>query len=163
MQSWGATLVLDGVVLVMNRHAWRSGVSYTGREVVTHANRAGATTPAYALRLSSSSIWTHDVVATAFADPFIGGDINAYGPCNRTQLQAGNFVNPAANDYRPALAGLLVDACPRASAVFNYTDPRRVERCQNHSRPDQGGHCDVGAYELPTDIPADRIFANGFQ
>ncbi len=187
LQSWGPMLVLEGLVFARNRLSWRSGVNYTARDVVAHSSRAGdttsfsdilfstfadnvevhpdsSTTPANAVTLLTSSIWNFDVVATAFADPLLaGGGIDAHGPCNRINLQAGNFINPAANDYRPTTAGFLVDACPLASAVFNYTDPYRVARCQNHSRPDQGGHCDVGAYELPSDIPADRIFANGFQ
>lgn len=190
LTSWGPTLVLEGVVVAKNRLAFRTGGDQTGRHVVSHASRAnaptafsdirfstfsdnvevmanGSTAPATATHLHAPGTgWNQEVLATAFADPVTAaGGVSAFGPCNLTQLQAGHFANPAGNDYRPTLAGFLVDACALSSIIYSiqYTDPRRVERCQNHSRPDQGGHCDIGAYELPSDIPADRIFANGFQ
>jgi len=188
LNTCGAMLVLEGVVVAKNRLASR-GSDQTGRRVVSHASRSGnpisfsdirfstfadnvevqsdgSVSPAMAVQLINDSSWSHELVASAFAEPVsVSGSFDAYGPCNRIQLQSGNFVNPAANDYRPTLAGFLVDACSEASIshFIQYTDPRKVARCQDHSRPDQGGKCDVGAYELPTDIPADRIFAHGFE
>lgn len=188
IMAWGTRLYLEGALFARNRLTWRSPTSSTGRQVVTLGNRGGdpprtadiafttfadnvevksdnTTEPASPISmLYAGGDWTtrmRGTIATG-SIPAASGGIDALGPCNRSNVFTSWFANAAGGDYRPNPAGGLVDACAREDITFEYSDPFLVPRCQDHTRPNQGGTCDLGAYELPGNIPDDRIFASGF-
>ncbi len=80
----------------------------------------------------------------------------------RLLVPSRRFLDAANRDYRPNPQGSLVDKCAAADVTYESRDPTLVPRCIDHPRPDQGGNCDIGVYELSSPAPADRIFANGF-
>ncbi len=187
IQSWGPLLELDGVVVADNRLRWRDGISYTGRYAVSYASRVGgpastartrfstfarnvqvkddgSTVPADATSgLYTGGAWQFEAAAIATMDPFPGLN-SGTGACSRTGLDATAFVDVTSGDYRPRTNGPLVDACAPTATTVEYLDPLLAPRCIDHPRPDQGGTCDIGAYELqPPAVPSDRVFAHGFE
>lgn len=188
IESWGPLLRMEGVLVAGNRLRWREGANYTGRQAVGFASRVGgadstsrvafttfgrnlevkpdgATLPANATSgISTGGQWTHALFAVASSDPMpIAGSMNNYGACNRLASIA-DFANADGGDFRPAPNGALVDACTAEEASPEYRDALLTTRCLDHQRPNQGGTCDIGAYELaPMAVPADRIFASGFE
>lgn len=186
--SWGVQLELEGVLVAGNRLRWREGNNATGRRVINHASAAGSgpattrvafvtfahnvevddqggTIAADAMtRLSTSGRWQYAVDAVASADPLpFSGELGSYGRCNRVGLPLEAFVDAAQGDYRPHGEGPLVDACAAEPAVHAYRDPLLTPRCLDHGRPDQGGACDIGAYERTRTVPSDRLFADAFE
>ncbi|NCT67585.1 MAG: hypothetical protein GXC76_08070 [Rhodanobacteraceae bacterium] len=186
--SWGTRLNMEGVVVARNRLSWRDGINYTGRQAITFASRNGnplatanlafatfadnvevkgdgSTVPASATSvISNSGGWQFTVQGVASADLLVLSEgANAYGNCNKLAVPRSDFFDAANGDYRPQPQGSLVDACAQEQVSYEYRDPRLVARCTDHSRPDQGGKCDIGAYETPYVAPADRIFANDFE
>ncbi|WP_440222906.1 hypothetical protein ACQQ2N_17785 [Dokdonella sp. MW10] len=180
--TWGTRMYLDGVLFTQQRLRFRDNGDRTSRQVVTYGRRAGdpdaqsylgfvtfadnvevkgdgTTLPAQATSVDIFGTWHHTVTALVTADPIL---LDVPGACNVVGATAWDFVNAAARDYRPSLGGRLIDACPRNAVTIEYTDPRLQVRCQDHPGIDQGGTCDIGAYELPAP-PADRIFASGFE
>ncbi len=184
--SWGTQLDLEGVLVAGNRLTWREGANYTGRRVISYASRVGAvpaaarlsfvtfarnvevrgadTFPADATSaLGGGDRWHYAVDAIATADPLpASGGLSQYGVCNRA-VTADMFADAAAGDYRPRADGALVDACAADPVDHEALDLALAPRCVDHPRPDQGGRCDIGAYELQVTVPADRIFADAFE
>lgn len=184
--SWGTQLDLEGVLVAGNRLTWREGANYTGRRVISYASRAGAapatarlsfvtfarnvevrgddTFPADATSaLGGGDRWQYSVSAVATLDPLpASGGLSQYGACNRL-VTPDVFADAAAGDFRPRADGPLVDACAADQVDHEDADLMLTPRCLDHPRPDQGGRCDIGAYELQASAPADRIFADAFE
>lgn len=187
IQSWGPVLDLEGVVVAGNRLRWRDGADYTGRAAIGYASRTGGpdsfarlafttlagnvevrddgtTSPVNAMsQLSNFGAWTFSLNGLVTADP-VPGAVTSFGACNRQNVALSSFADAAGGDFRPRIGGGLVDACAAAEAAYEFRDPQLVTRCVDHpQQPDQGGSCDIGAYEAVYVAPADRLFANGFE
>jgi predicted outer membrane repeat protein len=184
LQSWGPRLDLEGVLFAGNRLRGRSIISYDGLQTLTYATRVGAptgishlsyvtfaqnlllkddgTTQAANAASLVSSGWNYTINAVASADP-VPGFLNNYGVCNRSGVSLADFVDAAGGDYRPSPSGALVDACSTEQAPHEYRDPHLLARCQDDPNRNQGGTCDVGAYEAVPSAPADRLFADDFE
>ena len=187
IEAWGPVLDLEGVLVARNRLRWREGANYTGRAAISYASRVGGPastarlafvtlagnvelredgtpSPVNALsQLSNSGSWTFSLNGLASADP-VPGTVAFFGACNRQNVGLASFVDAAAGDFRPRTGSGLVDACALAEASHEYRDPRLVPRCNDHpEQANQGGTCDLGAYESEYVAPADRLFANGFE
>lgn len=187
IQSWGPVLDLEGVLVANNRLRWREGANYTGRAAISYASRVGGPasnarlafvtlagnvelredgtpSPVNAIsELSNAGAWTFRLNGLVSADP-IPGTVAFFGACNRQNVGLASFVDAAAGDFRPRTGSGLVDACAVTDAGHEFRDPRLVTRCNDHpEQANQGGTCDLGAYEAVHAAPADRLFANGFE
>lgn len=99
-----------------------------------------------------SSGVTPTLAASAF-DGSVPSEVLALGVCNVAGVAASAFFDAANGDLRPRIAGGLVDRCDAAQVPTTYRDPRLQERCVDAAAPDQGGRCDIGAYELAPPEP----------